>query len=224
MITLANSPHRVSFCTLAGVAEVQCVGDSITGRWADSPKTVGGNAVALVTDFANWPTTPEAVLKFTSKYGPLEERRSIGVDDKGRPFQFELRAWRAKQQEFQSEWHLYNKLSHIPSSGSWIQVSPQEAFLRRGFGLEYRAENLWRFLLFSLDSLPSKRLRACKRPDCTHPYFVAGHLKQTFCSDGCAEWGQKQWKLKWWAEHGDEWRKKRLSSKPSKKSQSRRGK
>jgi hypothetical protein len=80
-----------------------------------------------VTDFANWPSTPEAVLKFTLKYGPLEEQHSFGADDKGSPFHFELRAWRAKQREFQNEWYLYDKFRDIPSSGSWIQVSPKEA-------------------------------------------------------------------------------------------------
>jgi hypothetical protein len=55
----------------------------------------------------------------------------------------------------------------------------------------------------------ARRFRKCKRGDCPHPYFIAGHLKQKFCCEKCAEWGQRQWKTAWWREHGESWRREK---------------
>ncbi len=48
----------------------------------------------------------------------------------------------------------------------------------------------------------AKRLRKCARPDCPNPYFVARHGKQTYCSDLCAAWKQRQLKRDWWRRKG----------------------
>jgi len=51
--------------------------------------------------------------------------------------------------------------------------------------------------------------KVCANPDCPARYFVAKKLTQRYCSDKCAEVFQKEWKRKWWAEHGDAWRRGR---------------
>jgi hypothetical protein len=51
--------------------------------------------------------------------------------------------------------------------------------------------------------------RVCGNPDCSSRYFVAKKATQRYCSDKCAEVFQKAWKKKWWAEHGDQWRRDR---------------
>lgn len=53
------------------------------------------------------------------------------------------------------------------------------------------------------------KLRKCKNADCRHPLFVAVG-KQRFCSSDCADVEQKMHKKNWWAEHGEEWRRRRL--------------
>lgn len=53
------------------------------------------------------------------------------------------------------------------------------------------------------------RLRVCGNPMCRTPYFFRKRRKQTYCSDGCAEFGQKKAKQKWWSDKGDEWRRTR---------------
>jgi hypothetical protein len=60
--------------------------------------------------------------------------------------------------------------------------------------------------------------RVCGNPDCPARYFVARKATQRYCSDICAEVFQKAWKKKWWAEHGDQWRRGRKKSKRSPKS------
>jgi hypothetical protein len=51
------------------------------------------------------------------------------------------------------------------------------------------------------------KTRHCPYPDCPTPYFFATRHTQRYCSEKCAQGGQKQSKRKWWAEHGLEWRK-----------------
>jgi hypothetical protein len=55
--------------------------------------------------------------------------------------------------------------------------------------------------------------RVCANPDCPARYFIATKGTQRYCSDKCAEVFQKAWKRKWWAEHGDAWRRGRKKTK-----------
>jgi hypothetical protein len=58
--------------------------------------------------------------------------------------------------------------------------------------------------------------KVCKNPNCPAPYFVARKATQRYCSDKCAEVFQQEWKRKWWAQHGNEWRRgKAKAKKPS---------
>jgi hypothetical protein len=214
---LANSLHRIAFFTLAGVAEAHIDGDAIVGRWSDEPNEVRtGKMGALIVQFANWPDTPESVVKFTRKYGPLDARRSLKSDLTGSTFEFPASRWRGLQKQFCKEWRAYVQLGHGKHEA--IEVAPGEHLVRQEIGLAFRAATLYRLLIFGLASIPGERLRVCSRPACSHPYFVARHLKQTYCSDACAQWGQRQWKLKWWAEHGTEWRDKRAAARRKKSS------
>lgn len=60
------------------------------------------------------------------------------------------------------------------------------------------------FLLRSLD-----RLYMCRNPRCETPYFVALHRNQRFCSEPCAQVGQRESKHRWWDAKGTRWRKQR---------------
>jgi len=61
--------------------------------------------------------------------------------------------------------------------------------------------------------LNSNRALVCGNPDCPAPYFFRPRDKrrQVYCSEACAEFGQRKTKMKWWAEKGNEWRKRRQS-------------
>lgn len=64
--------------------------------------------------------------------------------------------------------------------------------------------------------------RYCANPDCPAPYFFAKRRSQRYCSDACAIPAQREFKRKWWAEHGEDWRATR--EKVSQQSQSKRKK
>lgn len=56
-------------------------------------------------------------------------------------------------------------------------------------------------------------LRYCANRHCKEPYFVAGRASQVFCSGPCAQPAQQEAKRKWWNEHGEAARRKRLQKK-----------
>jgi len=51
------------------------------------------------------------------------------------------------------------------------------------------------------------RTRCCPNPDCPAPYFFAERHTQRYCTEQCAQIGERATKRKWWAEHGTAWRK-----------------
>jgi len=57
----------------------------------------------------------------------------------------------------------------------------------------------------------SRRLGICADKDngCPTPYFVKYRPQQEFCSDACALPRQREFKRRWWAEHGREWQQSR---------------
>jgi hypothetical protein len=63
----------------------------------------------------------------------------------------------------------------------------------------------------------SDRARYCANPDCIAPYFFARRRSERYCSDACAAPGQREFKRRWWAEKGNEWRRKRKSVAKSRK-------
>jgi hypothetical protein len=64
---------------------------------------------------------------------------------------------------------------------------------------------------------PNVHTSICTNPRCSAPYFFSSRLGQKFCSDACALPAQREFKRRWWAEHGRKWRanrkKKRLRGK-----------
>jgi len=208
--TPAKSLPTATFYTLAGVDEAHCDGSQLSGKWSDLPHELDPwKPGTLVEEFANWPDNSESISKFTRKYGPLQISHSLNADGAGAPFHFSLESWRKEQHVFQAEWQLYFKFRDTLIAAKQIYTAPMECFVLTGSGLKFKAANLLRLLFFSLDGVPVERLRLCMRPNCTHPYFLARHLKQNYCSDECARWGQRKWKKQWWAEHGNDWRAKR---------------
>jgi len=56
----------------------------------------------------------------------------------------------------------------------------------------------------------ANRIRVCGNPKCQiTPWFFRQQKRQTYCSEACAEFGQRKAKQKWWSDKGEEWRKSR---------------
>jgi hypothetical protein len=66
------------------------------------------------------------------------------------------------------------------------------------------------YLLF----LDSWRARVCER--CSTK-FIAARAAQKFCSTDCSDAMQREFRRRWWAEHGAAWRQKRKESKLKKR-------
>lgn len=197
MLTPKKSLGKFRFCVLAGVKDAHLADSKIVGRFQDTLKEFyGPPRRRLIEDFLNWPNDADDILRFTLRYGPL-----LAEPGEGKEFEFRISAFEGHRKHFRWLWLNANQFPDWEPQGGTL------AF-RKGW-ITYRAPSLHMFLYMDLVTCEAKRLRTCKRPDCPTPYFIAGHLKQRFCSDKCAEWGQRQWKQKWWKEHGETWRAQR---------------
>ena len=186
----SNQFVRCRFYAPTGVSGVHLQGDSIVGQWKlPLKKFYGDGGKTLAERFVNFPWETKNVLSFTERYGPLS-----GNPLDGGQFRFTLESWWLNQMEFQRNW-----LS--------AQRNPTTLLLRDGnTTIEFRdrwlqlgCPDLWTFMIFELLSKPAK-LRICKRPSCAHPYFIANHGKESYCSADCANWAQSEWKKRWHAE------------------------
>ena len=296
----ASSLHRIEFCVRIGAETAALVdGFTVKGRWRkDLSVCEGDRGRRLVEDFANWGDTPQEVVRFTRKYGPLEHEPSPASS-----FSFMASKWTVIQRQFRDYWdafgrkeyprhwtgrpagadeakaeipdyrsqvvqiekelnalasqnklndeaikliqarseldkrmqgqavgeikllfarnptshwqELQNQFDSLRRSWADLELDPEREyplwsienersalFVRKSGRLIYGAPTLWRFLTLCLFSSPAERLRKCWRPGCSTPYFFARHLKNNFCSEPCAAWGQRLWKLKWWTQHG----------------------
>ena len=76
-----------------------------------------------------------------------------------------------------------------------------EWFLPPNLGPETTCEQIFTYM--------TGRTSRCQNASCHTPYFFAIRRSQKYCSDVCAIPAQREFKRKWWAENGPEWRHKR---------------
>ena len=153
---------------------------------------------SLIQTFVNWPDDAKSVVRFTRRYGALKIPPVPGAS-----FEFHLDEFRAVQKELREMWRNLPKYSDFQP----LKLGGTLRFHRAS--IIYTAPTLYAYLYVDLATSPVERVRLCKREACHHPYFIAGHLKQRFCSDECAEEGQRVLKREWWEKHGQSWRAKR---------------
>jgi hypothetical protein len=198
MIT-PNLRRELQFLTLSGVEGVQLSGDVVIGQFKPKLVEIGGaRKVGLIQSFVNWPDDTKSIVRFTRRYGPLEIPAVPGG-----PFEFHLDAFKAAQEHLWEIWGNPRKHSNLELLGLGGSLR-----FHRG-SITYTAPTLYAYLFADLATSPVERVRICKWEECPHPYFIAGHLKQQFCSDECAEEGQRVLKREWWEKNGQSWRAKR---------------
>jgi hypothetical protein len=66
------------------------------------------------------------------------------------------------------------------------------------------------YLLF----LESWKARVCEK---CHAKFIARRVAQKYCSTDCSQSTQRELKQRWWAEHGEKWRRQRRVSQRKRK-------
>lgn len=179
---------RFRFYAPIGVTDVSIQNSTIAGSWKKDPlRYYGEKEKTLAERFANWRHEPKDIELFTRRYGPLAGNLYTGLE-----FEFPVLGWLGSQQEFRAFWRLLVRDGapggYEPLAGNTIEI--------RNRWLDFRCGDLWTFMSLELLRQPEK-LRVCLRPDCHHPYFVAQHGKEQYCSTDCANWSQAQLKKHW---------------------------
>lgn len=210
-----------AICTPIGTEGVHVEDDVVVGRWQQSLIDFYAPKVGLLAEeFMNWGDEPAEIARFVRLYAPLllkqweHPNRTLISPRAGEEFRFPLAVWREAKAGFRLTWEI------ISGGRADFHATFQGDVLVAEEGqLIYKALNLYNFMQLELALCPQERLRKCRRPGCHSPYFLAGHLRQRYCSTVCAEWAQSQSKKNWWELRGREWlkaRKKRLTRRGSK--------
>lgn len=150
------------------------------------------------------------------------------------PFEEFLREYQATKREaivpylrniFRATWHepdskvrewawaiLRTDLARVSFSSQYLQLVDQSGQIRLPKPPPLLPlETAFEFLLRHYN-----RVRHCPNPDCPAPYFFAKRHTQRYCSEKCAQNGERATKRKWWAEHGTEWREERKPDRSTK--------
>lgn len=61
------------------------------------------------------------------------------------------------------------------------------------------------------------RTKICANPECPERFYIAQRKSQRYCGEKCAGHFQREAKLNWWREHGNEWRENRRQKTKGKK-------
>jgi hypothetical protein len=103
-------------------------------------------------------------------------------------------------------------IQQLLGRSGFLQSDSGEGFSVTSGAFTYRVSTLLRLLQLELCAVPLYSLRKCKCPTCQNPYFVAHHRQQQYCSEVCAHWAQRQWRLRWWNKKGRALRKKKRTA------------
>ena len=179
---------KCAFYTPIGATNVRLHGPEIIGDWKQKASDYyGERGLTLAQRFAVLPCDAESILKFTQRWGPLFGSPYDGRDG----FCFRIESWRQSQIEFMKLWRGVRRTGASPwesNEQTWVEFRPKAVILR--------CPDLFTFMVFELLS-NAKALRVCERPSCPHPYFLAQHGKERYCSTECANWAQSEWKKRW---------------------------
>jgi len=133
------------------------------------------------------------VLSREPSEGPVTEIRY----DELHPFRDALRSiWRAPDLRTK-EWRIFRlREGDLTTTASFVlaaQPPPLSPFEQAILYLLKRAH----------------QTRFCENPSCPAPYFLAGRSSQKYCSEDCALPAQREYKRRWWKQHGKWWRNRR---------------
>jgi hypothetical protein len=216
-MNLVNNLLRVQFRTLNySDKEVNLKGDRVVVRnagayprfyWIKGQGVLGSDPgkwdYRLLEEFANCDGTPEAILRFTEQYGPLNARLRTG---ERRQTTFRIADWKTFQNEYRKTWEeLRPKGTRALFPHASLKTLPGERFFWWFSELSYQTADLYRLLLLELHSVPRHRLRKCRRQGCTTPFFIAQHLSRRYCT-ACRRAARLESKRKSWQNHKQRWR------------------
>lgn len=157
----------------------------------DSSKT-SNRALSFVVEWANADGIGRLARRFPAFCPPgfagTDGTVSLGPPDN---WQADLRlAWREPDVRVR-RWMFLKLLTRVAGNAAFQAGDWQTAIADAVFLAATKAE----------------RMRVCGNPNCPAALFIQGRSSQKLCgSDVCADWAQRNYKLNWWREHGEEWR------------------
>ncbi len=119
------------------------------------------------------------------------------------PLRDSLRAiWKAPD-TYTKKWAIFRLCQDFFLHGDPTLISPSISS-DGDFSLRVHPPTGTERLLMEFSELIDQ-VRYCNGSDCRAPYFI-GRRNQKYCSPECAVDSQRQYKRKWWATHGQQWR------------------
>ena len=155
---------------------------------------------------------PEAILRFTQRYGPLSPYPETGNLE----FRQSLKEWH----DFQAHLRWLWTLGKNSSSTGPMHTGDSIRFEADGRVSRINLHSLRWFLEFSITSVPSALRRVCDaewatgdRPRCGR-YFIGARKDAHLCGRRrCADEVRKKFMRDWWSREGKEWRARRKKKK-----------
>jgi hypothetical protein len=191
----------IRLLTVGGVEEAHLSGNQVSGRFAQNLNEVRPSRDSRILEvFLNCPAEPEAILRFTRKYGPLKQEPNTGDE-----FTFEIQEFTGAQQLLREMWR--NPAAYSGSPIDLLKLGGTLTF--HGGTVTYNAPTLFNYFYADFVFSPLERFRICQRQGCPHPFFFAKHRNRQFCSEQCAEASQRESNREWWQKHGASWRAKK---------------
>ena len=206
---------------------------SINSHAGNSTETLAPKKLlSALQDFANTGNTPTQIADFLNRWPEFLDKEKIErdaplylrdimvrpfvpTDINSKPLPIEgadsprYRMFKMLRDMLRAAWkgndtmlaYLLSK-SFNPEEGNYIVPD----WRRSGF--RYEPHTIFQAAVYELLK-HSRQARVCANPDCPATYFLAVDHRQKFCSEDCTRPSQREWRRKWWEQHGKQWRKQR---------------
>ena len=180
---LGNKQPTFVLSVLIGVKSdsVRLRGTNVTGAWADDPwEFIDTRSPLLCERFANWKDTPEGIVAFTRKYGPLHMRPTFDKTGKALQFSFAVDEWRKDQERLRNSWNLRSIVpiglpddlrsatqqslgnGTFTDSGSFVEVERGEFFHFLHGKVTLHVNTLFRLIDLETYATARKHLKVCR--------------------------------------------------------------
>lgn len=173
-------------------------GQKISGVFGRTLVSRHPSPIVICENFLN-AEGPDAILRFTRRYGPLVYQYDGGDLPFGLPFSFPVQDWLKFQYDIKVQWGCTASEMWAVSVGKNLDGMPvAEEFLISKRGHAFRFADLSRLIYFFLYILEREKQKTCARPDCRKAFF-ANKTSDKYCgAEECKQWGQRRDKRDTW--------------------------
>ncbi|MBI3475213.1 MAG: hypothetical protein HY010_05750 [Acidobacteria bacterium] len=226
---LGNKPPILEFSVMVGVQSetVTLEQGNVVGRWADnSVDFIDLKSPLLCEKFANWQDTPEGIVAFTKKYGPLLLRPCFR-EERGHTFSFTVDDWRSCQASIRRLWNLKApNLDIFPDelavtlkrsiaegtfvdSGTAVTVQSDEVLQFYPGKATLRVNTLARLIELEVSACPREYLKVCRF---CQTCFIEPDKRVVYCGKRkCRSQGKNESNRIAWHRNKAKWTKKHKS-------------